>query len=261
MNLCETSAPLASSYRPSPLVPSVQVFPVPADVVSQHLQTLGSADSKAVEDFTPLGEWVGSYTCAQGYTGGSLQIHHVQGKDFEGVFKFFATPRNPSVPAGSYNVYGQYDKASARILINPGSWIQRPTNYYNTVMVGSFDRQHDTFSAFFQGISGCTSFEAKRAGEPYVDTGSKKPKKHAVKKKKPVKKKSAAVAPVTSAPVTTIVPAPTVAVPAATEAPTPVSSSVPAPSTVPVYTAPSVPVLPAGTAQDGITLSAPNGGK
>ena len=38
MNLCETSAPVSATYRPSPLVPSVQIFPVPADVVSSRLE-------------------------------------------------------------------------------------------------------------------------------------------------------------------------------------------------------------------------------
>ncbi len=225
MNLCETSAPVAATYRPSPLVPSVQIFPVPGDVVSQHLEMPGKMITRAAaENFTPLGEWVGSYTCQQGYTGGSMQITHLDGKNFEGTFRFYPTPKNVNVPKGMYHIYGQYDAASHRILINPGKWIDRPPAYYNTVIVGSFEPTRDSFSAYFQGISGCTSFEAKRAGEPYVDVAAKKPLPK--KKKRIVKKKKAAmkphptsmlgmpslIAPATAAPVSAPAPAPVSAV-------------------------------------------------
>jgi hypothetical protein len=240
MNLCETSAPIAATYRPSPLVPSVQIFPVPQDVVSQRLEMPSHMLTRAADEaFTPLGEWVGSYTCQQGYTGGSMQITHLEGKDFEGSFKFYPTPKNPNVPAGAYHIYGQYDKTSHRILINPGKWIDRPANFYNTVITGAFDPARDTFSAYFQGISGCTSFEAKRAGEPYVDTASRKKtkKKHVVKKKKPVHKPF----PTGTLEMPTLTPPPAAPVTAPAAAPlTPVSTSMPAPDT-----------------SSGITLSAP----
>ena len=194
LNLCETSAPVASARRTASLSPSVQVFPVPMDdVVHTRLDAPGKAGSKiASGEFSPLGIWDGGYTCSQGYTGGTLQIDHLHGGDFDGVFKFYATDKNPSIPEGSYAVYGQYDKESKRILINPGNWIKRPRNFYNTVIVGSFDSTKDAFSAYFQGVSGCTSFEAHRVGpQPTVSNDLKKhkPVKHIVKKKKAAKKK------------------------------------------------------------------------
>jgi hypothetical protein len=278
MTLCETSAPVPSSARPEALVPSVQVFQVPNDVVSSHLENLSKASLRPSNGpFSPVGEWIGGYTCAQGFTGGTLKITHLNGKDFEGEFKFYSTPKNQAVPSGAYTVYGQYDSESSRILINPGKWLQRPSNYYNTVIVGAFDPAHDTFSAYFQGISGCTSFEAKRAGEPYVDNRSKKKK---IIKKKVVKKTAPKPKMITSpslnVPVTTV-PAPSSAAPVpplqAAPAPnsvplapsTPVGSSPNPPSTVPVTPPPAstlVPISPPALPSEdktpaGITLTAP----
>ena len=196
MSLCETTAHAeASSHAAAALTPPVQLFPVPADVVPSHLDAAGNMHARASgigTDFTPLGEWNGSYICAQGSTGGTLQISHLHGKDFEGVFKFYPTVKSPSVPAGSYAVYGQYDRDSQRILVNPGKWIQRPKNFYNTIMVGSFDPARNAFSAYFQGINGCTSFEAVRTevpvvSQPIIKKKHKKTVKPVAKKKKIVK--------------------------------------------------------------------------
>jgi hypothetical protein len=189
LNLCETSSPVPVSHQAKSASGSVQVFPVPMDEVSlpAKLRAPGKLGPQSLvsNEFSPTGEWVGGYTCAQGFTGGTLQIDHLRGKDFDGVFKFYPTSKNPSVPAGSYAVYGQYDRESHRILINPGKWINHPHNFYNTVIVGSFDPINSTFSAFFQGISGCTSFEAKRG----TDTAAHDAKKTKAVKKHPKKKK------------------------------------------------------------------------
>ena len=264
MTLCETTAPAPALRKAAPLSPSVQTFPVPMDVVSSRLDTSGKMPSHAeTEHFSPVGDWVGGYTCAQGYTGGTLRIAGVKGKNFEGVFRFYPTPRNRKVPPGSYTVYGQYDTASKRILINPGKWLERPKNFYNTVMVGSFDPMDHSFSAYFQGVSGCTSFEAKRAGEPYEGVAGKKVVKH-VTAKKP-KKKVAPKPPAAqsdNAPVATpadaAVPALT-APTAAVVAPTALAAA-PAVAGVPAVTPPALtPIVPpaANSKDPGIILTAP----
>lgn len=194
LNLCETSAPIPAAHHATSVSPSVQVFPMQMDaVVPTRLDALNKAGSRGAGGFSPIGEWEGGYTCAQGYTGGKLQIAEMHGENFEGVFKFYPTAKNPSVPPGAYTVYGQYDRESKRILINPGKWIKRPHSFYDTVIVGSFDSVHDTFSAYFQGVSGCTSFEAHREGGVFTPSGLTKHKvaKHIVKKKKAKAKASA----------------------------------------------------------------------
>ena len=79
---------------------------------------------------------------------------------------------------------------SLRILLNPGKWLDRPDGYYNTIMIGSFDPVNMSFSGYFQGITGCTSFEAKyEAYRPKAKLVKKKKSKRKAKKKKTTKKK------------------------------------------------------------------------
>ncbi len=214
MVLCETSAPLspipenrvAEASQPanfpgniptSETLRSRSVAPSRSSIVSHRAPVqLTRAGRPAYEDFTPLGAWIGDYTCAQGTTGATLSIEKLKGDQFEGLFSFYPTAKNPYVPKGKYKVFGEYDADSQRILINPGKWIDRPQGYYSTIMIGSFDPTARTFSGFFQGINGCTSFEAKfdksdslasSTSEAKKKPAAKTSKKKAPKKKKPVK--------------------------------------------------------------------------
>ncbi len=204
MVLCESSPPLINRTGTQSLTGSMPVpEPIrPRSVVSSPLRTLEQDKAiRAVSShFTPIGRWAGSYTCMQGYTGGSLEIDSLKGENFTGTFRFYPTAKNRTVPAGSYTVYGQYDAVSHRILINPGKWMIRPLNFYNSVMVGSFDPTTHTFSGYFQGETGCTSFEARYTnsvnGAVYRGKADKesKPLVPAKKKKKSVSKKKSATA-------------------------------------------------------------------
>ncbi|NTU77422.1 MAG: hypothetical protein HGA90_06385, partial [Alphaproteobacteria bacterium] len=167
MVLCETSAPLppARGALNQQLTTSPSEQPLPNVGTPLRNPTvpvqLNRTGKPRFESFTPVGDWVGAYACAQGTTGATLQIHRVKGEHIEGVFRFYPTPKNPYVPSGRYAISGDYDRDSQRILINPGKWLERPKNFFNTVMIGSFDPLSKTFSGFFQGINGCTSFEAR----------------------------------------------------------------------------------------------------
>ncbi len=232
MVLCESSPPLDKTALTQG-VPATY----PQDVMKSKIETpaLSKADAVAVANFTPVGSWVGSYTCAQGYTGATLEITQLKGENFQGVFRFYPTPKNSYIPSGSYAVYGQYDRESQRILVNPGKWIVHPKNYYDTVIVGGFDPAARSFSAYFQGITGCTSFEAKRVDDGSVPSYAKK---KAVKAKKKAKKVAPAVKKVEQ--------------PAAA----PLAMEPMLPASEPVAAAPSVakPVVPA--LQPDISLSA-----
>lgn len=174
MVLCQTSAPLAPTPRnilaapdTATTMPLREPAPQPVRTAAADLRKpipLTRTGKPAHESFSPLGSWVGSYTCVQGSTGATLQIDSLKGDQFKGTFRFYPTTKNPEVPAGKYEVFGEYDRDSQRILINPGKWINRPHDYYNTIMIGSFDPVNRTFSAYFQGITGCTSFEAHQGG-------------------------------------------------------------------------------------------------
>lgn len=173
MVLCETSAPLApiaqdfaQGYEP----PQPAVLPSQLPMASTVRASKRVSEEKPVQfsvggkpfykNFSPVGGWIGNYTCSQGTTGATLRIDSVRGDQFTGTFSFYPTSKNPYVPKGSYQVFGEYDADTYRILINPGKWNVRPANYTSTIMIGSFDPVAKTFSGFFQGIMGCTSFEA-----------------------------------------------------------------------------------------------------
>lgn len=200
MVLCESSPPLtgrmAELYNAAP----AQIIPPPPqDVMQSKLETPGlNAKGHKIYDaetFTPVGDWVGSYTCMRGYTGATMHIDPFKGEDFRGTFRFYPTSKNTYVPRGSYEIYGQYDKQSKRILINPGKWNEHPTGYYKTIIVGSFDPAERTFSGFFQGIMGCTSFEAKYDVKSAEIPAKKVAKKHVKPKAKTAKKSAPKAAP------------------------------------------------------------------
>ncbi len=210
-SLAETGARIASIQPKTAALPSPTLFT--------------RSGMKAYPNFSPVGEWVGTYSCMQGATGVTLSITSLRNDRFEGTFRFYPTPRSPDVAAGAYKVSGDYDPASRRILINPGAWITHPSHYYNTVMMGSFDPVAMTFRGYFQGISGCTSIEARyepSASMQGVPTAEKLKKEKAAKKAghKAVKKKAKKqaikavplvqekAAPVTASPVTSNEPAP-----------------------------------------------------
>ncbi|MDD3183099.1 MAG: hypothetical protein PHD48_09900 [Alphaproteobacteria bacterium] len=206
MVLCETSAPLS----PIPLNTAREtVMPQPATLPS-HMpmaETIRSAKPQPIpaasttsrlmhSNFSPVGRWTGTYTCSQGTTGATLQVDRMKGDQFEGSFSFYPTAKNPYVPKGKYMVFGEYDADSQRILINPGTWVHRPKDFYSTIMIGSFDPVAKSFSGYFQGITGCTSFEASgdhlAARESRREPSSAKAKAKA-KSKKTVKKAKSAI--------------------------------------------------------------------
>ncbi len=172
MVLCETSAPLSpiatnlvkerQEDQPASLPPMRATAKAVASSKAERAPVNVSQTGKPLyENFSPLGDWTGDYTCSQGTTGATLHIASLKGDQFEGEFQFYPTAKNPYVSRGKYKVFGEYDRDSQRILVNPSAWIERPKDFYNTIMIGSFDPVNKTFSGFFQGITGCTSFEAR----------------------------------------------------------------------------------------------------
>jgi len=203
MVVCETSAPLApTGYASSTLAaaPPLGTFPETGQALRSKTEPvlLTRTGKPSAHAFSPLGSWVGTYTCSQGTTGGTLTVKSLRGDQFEGTFRFYPTTKNPYVPAGHYAVFGEYDSESQRILVNPGKWLERPKDYFSTIMIGSFDPAAKTFSGYFQGINGCTSFEARYGGSAGKEGVKAKPaKKKAVKAKtaKPKPKKAKAAQP------------------------------------------------------------------
>lgn len=203
MVLCETSSPtsavpLNSARETEASQPATFPSHLPmAETVRSSKQpaaTLSAAGRPVHANFSPVGTWAGSYTCAQGTTGATLQIDRLKGDQFEGSFSFYPTSKNPYVPKGKYLVFGEYDSDSQRILINPGAWVNRPKDFYSTIMIGSFDPVAKSFSGYFQGITGCTSFEANADRVASIESPKAKASAKKVEKTtKPAAKKKAPV--------------------------------------------------------------------
>ncbi|MER2520684.1 MAG: hypothetical protein ABTQ34_08360 [Bdellovibrionales bacterium] len=173
MVICESSPPLTGRAVMTAGRGQTHQKSLMAQDVIQSAPTGKNEPMKGA--FTPVGIWKGEYTCLpQGHTGATLQISRMKGEDFEGEFHFYPTPRNAAMPEGRYEVYGQYDQKSHCILINPGKWLQQPKDFSNSVMVGGFDVATRTFSAYFQGVNGCTSYEAKYLSTPARGNGGVK---------------------------------------------------------------------------------------
>lgn len=260
MVLCQTSAPLpprgqAVTVVPPTPAPELQTFPENVNALRNRgaSEKTTRAGKPVFENFSPLGEWAGTYTCLQGTTGGTLQITKLRGEQVEGQFRFYPTPKNPYVPSGRYSVSGTYDRDSQRILINPGAWIEHPKGYQTTIMIGSFDPAEATFSGYFQGINGCTSFEAKRRVPGRAEATAERPHKAGATKTKAAHKASSRAADKKSATKAgknkaAEAPPPPVEKPPLALAPAPESAPAPAPSVPDPTTAPGGIVLDAPTA-------------
>jgi hypothetical protein len=258
--VCDTqpgTGAIASPPTPTVIASSPVIVPMPEPMAKPPVVD-------PFPKFTPRGRWIGGYTCAQGYTGGTLTISSVSGEEISGTFRFYPTPRNQNVPKGSYRITGQYDRETKRILINPGAWIDHPKDFYNAIMIGRFDPARKIFSGLFQGVTGCTSFEARYTdANVAVEETAAKPKKKPVTKKKPkaetkpevkAEEKPAETTPAVGETSPTVTaPAETVAVPTApSDLPTP-PAELAAPPVAPAA-APSAPVDVMTPSGDGIAV-------
>lgn len=152
-------APAAQTSLPpaQPPLPPVQGKPVGAE-----------------GDFSPVGLWAGSFTCAQGTSGATLMIATRQDTQIEGIFRFYATAISSSIPDGSYKMSGHYDAATKRVFLKPNGWLEQPEGFDAAPIIGSFDAAKLTFSGLFQGLAGCSSFEAYYVGQPLMEAENAK---------------------------------------------------------------------------------------
>lgn len=74
------------------------------------------------------GVWTGTYVCAQGVTGLELTIT-ARGSQLSAVFRFGATPDNPGVPDGAFEMTGHYNRNTEAVALDAGAWLNRPEDY------------------------------------------------------------------------------------------------------------------------------------
>jgi len=132
-----------------------------------------AAPVRAQEESDALtGNWQGSYVCAQGHTGLTLTIDRQAGRDFSGVFHFYALRDNIKVPEGCFTVSGRI-VGSRQVEIKGATWIRQPTGYITVNLHGRVASDGITISG---GVitpgygSLCSRFQlAKVSAEPTID--------------------------------------------------------------------------------------------
>jgi hypothetical protein len=82
-----------------------------------------------------VGVWRGTYSCVQGETALEFRVTQSGDGGLEATFDFSATPRNPSVAAGSYRMSGRA-LSPTTFLFTPTEWIDRPDGYEMVSLAG-----------------------------------------------------------------------------------------------------------------------------
>jgi hypothetical protein len=115
-----------------------------------------------------LGTWKGTYTCAQGLTGLTLDIIQAQGNDgsLHADFDFYAVAANPGVPSGSGTQHGTY--LAGHLTLTWQAFTTQPAGYVGVDLNGSLGGSGatQTLSGTVTGVSGgsaCTTFALTRA--------------------------------------------------------------------------------------------------
>ena len=119
--------------------------------------TLTRVAKKAVNVLN--GNWTGTYDCLQGETGLTLTMDH-RGKrrKVNAIFSFYPIPSNPSIPTGSFNMTGNYNRQSKTLTLIAGKWISQPSGYSTINMSGKISDDYQSFTGSII-FSGCGSFE------------------------------------------------------------------------------------------------------
>ncbi|WP_181872871.1 OmpA family protein [Billgrantia montanilacus] len=117
-------------------------------------------------DGSVMGEWVGTYTCAQGLTGLTLTIAEATPTSARAMFHFYADPRNPQVPTGCFTMEGNYDPVSSRLQLSGHDWLLRPSGYMFVSFEGMIDAEGRNFQGLVSGPPRCTTFKLSRQPSP-----------------------------------------------------------------------------------------------
>jgi hypothetical protein len=115
-----------TSADDSPSTPSTPASTASAESTASSASPTATVDTSAI-----AGHWLGTYTCAQGATGLSLDVIPRSATELTAIFHFRKIPQNPDVPEGSYKLSGTLEDGKLRL--RKDAWIDRPKGF---VMVG-----------------------------------------------------------------------------------------------------------------------------
>ena len=107
------------------------------------------------------GRWQGRYQCQGDQIGFTLNITSVDGNRIAAVFEFFPLPGTLSIPRGSFNMSGEYDRADGSIRLRSGSWVQRPLGFQSHDIEGQIEPNGEGISGRVL-TTGCAHFVLAR---------------------------------------------------------------------------------------------------
>lgn len=111
------------------------------------------------------GTWSGEYTCNQGLTGVTLTITRGEPDDVQALFHFYASPGNPGVPEGCFEMAGRFDPTSGELRLDGGRWRLRPPGYVVVDFIGRLEAASSRFEGRVEGYN-CTTFGLTRRPSP-----------------------------------------------------------------------------------------------
>ncbi len=82
----------------------------------------------------------------------------------DGLFYFYGTAQNPSIPTGSYNMSGKFNKKTGKLRLGGASWVNRPKNYDMVPLSGVIDKSFKMFTGKIE-FQGCKKFTLRKTGK------------------------------------------------------------------------------------------------
>jgi hypothetical protein len=131
---------------------------VPKPNVRQPESTPSSIP-RAKDELT--GRWEGRYQCQQEDLGFSLNIAPAAGGRISAVFEFFPLPGKPSFPRGSFQMMGDYDRATSSLQLQGTEWIKAALGFQKHDIEGQLAENGTSISGRIL-TTGCSQFVLTR---------------------------------------------------------------------------------------------------
>jgi hypothetical protein len=124
---------------------------------------------------SPVGNWHGSYTCAQGLTALDLSITVRDFNHVRALFHFGAMPSNPKVPQGCFAMLGTFEPGTRHIRLAPGDWILQPTDYMTVGLDGYLNGAGTQLTGRVTEVATCTGFSLRHVSSKPTTPDACKP--------------------------------------------------------------------------------------
>ena len=125
------------------------------------------ADARPPASASVLGDWRGSYVCAQGLTGLHLSVLAARKGRLNAIFDFSPVKDNPLVPHGRYAMSGEFNAKTGRLALRAGRWIEQPIGYFTVDLDGYLNTPGDRITGVVPA-AGCSVFDLVRV-EALID--------------------------------------------------------------------------------------------